>query len=144
MSKLKMITVTALTAATVCVGSLVAAPSASAMPRCQEYEAKALMYETLEAIADAANDYDARASSRSTRPTDTCSLTHSIGRGMPSTASLTRSERMLLTASAAARSRGLSCANGSGPQRGLRARSRCVVPCGGTARAPYRSWRALG
>jgi hypothetical protein len=58
MSKLKMMTVTALSAATVGFGSLVAAPSASAMPRCQEYEAKALMYETLEAIADAANDYD--------------------------------------------------------------------------------------
>jgi hypothetical protein len=57
MNKVKMITVVALTAATVCVGSLVAAPSASAMPRCQEYEARALMYEGLEAVADGQGDY---------------------------------------------------------------------------------------
>jgi hypothetical protein len=57
MNKLKMIAITALAAATVGVGSLVAAPSASAMPRCQEYEARALMYESLEAVAEGQGDY---------------------------------------------------------------------------------------
>lgn len=57
MTRLKMIAMTALTAATVCVGSLAAAPSASAMPRCEEYEARGLMYDTLEAVADAQGDY---------------------------------------------------------------------------------------
>jgi len=57
MNKLKMIAITALTATLVGAGSLVAAPSASAMPRCQEYEARALMYEGLEAVAEGQGDY---------------------------------------------------------------------------------------
>jgi len=57
MTKLKMIAITALTATMVGVGSLVATPSASAMPRCQEYEARALMYEGLEAVAEGQGDY---------------------------------------------------------------------------------------
>jgi hypothetical protein len=57
MNKLRMTAIAALTAATVCAGSLVAAPSASALPRCQEYEAAALTYEGLEAAAEGQGDY---------------------------------------------------------------------------------------
>jgi hypothetical protein len=58
MNKLKMLQSPALMVATVSVGSLVASPSASAMPlACEAYEARALMYESLEIVADAAGDY---------------------------------------------------------------------------------------
>jgi hypothetical protein len=58
MNKLKIFALTAVTAATVCVGSLVAPQSASAMPlSCEAYEMRALTYESLEMVAEASGDY---------------------------------------------------------------------------------------
>ena len=45
MNRLKTLAVTALAAATVGVGALAAAPSATAMPNCSYYEDKALAYD---------------------------------------------------------------------------------------------------
>jgi hypothetical protein len=58
MNRLKLLALTALTAATVGVGALAAAPSASAMPLdCDEYALRSAMYGSLALTAAAAHDY---------------------------------------------------------------------------------------
>ena len=57
MNKLKALAVTALAAATVGVGALAAAPSASAMRNCTYYENKSIAYDDTATILFSLGDY---------------------------------------------------------------------------------------
>ena len=58
MNKLKMLVLAALAAATVAVGALAAAPSASAMSNCDYYENKSIAYDNTATILFYLGNYD--------------------------------------------------------------------------------------